>query len=127
MMLKISDWMRVLREHLHIAPIEAKIMVIEAKVTAIEAKVTAIDDALESAIINFAKTQALLTNEQKHLEVILTEIGNKSCQLIVAIESDRRHREETKIQIMAEIAAMKNEMQRVADIVDQQIQPTHIQ
>lgn len=109
MMQKISDWMRVLREQLHIAPIEAKVI--------------AIDDALNSVDINVAKAQALLANEQKHLEMMLTEIGNKSGQLIMAMESERRHREETKIQIMAEIAALKNEMKRVADIVDQQVQP----
>lgn len=118
MMLKISDWMRVLREHLHIAPIEAKVLTIEAKIIAI-------DDALQSADINIATGQALLANEQKRLEVILTGIENTTNKLILAIEDERRHREETKIQLMAEIAAMKNEMKRVADIVDQQIQPTH--
>jgi len=111
MMLKISDWMRVLREQLHIASIEADVI--------------AIDDALKSVDINIAKGQALLANEQKRLEVILAGIENTANKLILAIEDERRHREETKIQLMAEIAAMKNEMKRVADIVDQQIQPTH--
>lgn len=111
MMLKISDWMRVLREQLHIASIEADVI--------------AIDDALKSVDINIAKGQALLANEQKRLEVILAGIENTANKLILAIGDERRHREETRIQLMAEIAAMKNEMKRVADIVDQQIQPTH--
>lgn len=111
MMLKISDWMRVLREHLHIASIEANVI--------------AIDDALKSVDINIATGQALLANEQKRLEVILTGIENTANKLILAIEDERRHREETKIQLMAEIAAMKNEMKRTSDLVDQHIRSTH--
>ena len=110
-MLKISDWMRVLREHLHIAPIEAKVI--------------AIEDAVKNVDVVIAIGQAVLANEQRHLEVISTEIENSVRQLIAVIESERCARKEAEIQIIAAIETMTNEMKRVADIVDQHIRSTH--
>lgn len=118
MMSKIGDWMRVLREQLHIAPMEAKII-------AIEKALNNLDINLNNLDINIATGQALLTNDQKRLEVTLSEFGNTASRLILAIEDERRNRKDTSIQLVTEIAAMKNELKRVADIVEQQIQSTH--
>jgi hypothetical protein len=124
MMLKISAWMAVLREKLHIASIEDEIIAIELRIASIEAKIIPIDDALSSINIDASKAQALLLNEQKRLAIMLTEIGNNAGQLIMAMENERRHREAAENQILAEIEAMKNEMKLASDIFEQHIRLT---
>lgn len=123
----VSSWMRELRNHLHIGRIEIRLEKIETKLEQIEnvVKNSVIEEAakgrvlLENVELEMAKGRAVLTNDQKCFEVRLGEIEGMISRLILAVDSGRRHEQNCKEAVAAEVAALTIEMKRLTGIIEQ--------
>lgn len=118
MMLKVSDWMRALREYLHIEPIETNVI-------AIKDALENLDGDIGNLNGDIAASMALLVNGQKSIGEISNETNNRVRQLIAAIESERLQREKAEHEIMAAISAAMNEIKEMSDIVGQHLRSIH--
>jgi hypothetical protein len=125
MILKVSDWMRALREYLHIEPIETNVIAIKDALENLDGDIGNLNGDIGNLNGDIAASMALLVNGQKSIGEISNETNNSVRQLIAAIESERLQREKAEHEIMAAISAAMNEIKEMSDIVGQHLRPTH--